>query len=201
MYSQSTIKEAYKQNLNCDKCKIFGSRNKLNITDCAVVGAKNVCTGSYNTIKGDENHCNGDFNEVIGNGNRSSGYRTIITGNRNVVFGDYCIVKGDHNIVHGKYASVEGKHNSVLGEHSTTNAKPVEEVTMPDENEEELDEECEDGDVECVICRSNKPVCVIIPCMDLHLCVKCSRNLMQTEKPRCPICRCKVKMIKRVHCG
>lgn len=49
--------------------------------------------------------------------------------------------------------------------------------------------------MECLICFSNTPECLITPCMHGGVCTKCSKDILQRSK-NCPFCRTRINSIK-----
>lgn len=89
-------------------------------------------------------------------------------------------------------------------------AAPRKKVIGPNEAEVIHDQEADEekGEACCVICLVNRRCCITSPCMHLHYCVQCARNLVYGIDGReikyrgdlkCPGCRKEVKKIVRVH--
>lgn len=59
------------------------------------------------------------------------------------------------------------------------------------------DEEILESENPCVICMTNKPQCVLIPCMHCGLCIGCVNLLQKTKK--CPLCREKIYTPRKLY--
>jgi hypothetical protein len=52
-----------------------------------------------------------------------------------------------------------------------------------------LCEKCDDDDTKCIICMTNAKTQAMIPCGHLCLCLSCLPNVIDSDKPQCPMCR------------
>ena len=61
--------------------------------------------------------------------------------------------------------------------------KIVEKIVTPRwENVKGSDEEISDSEKACVLCMTNKPQCVLMPCMHSGFCIECSNHLQKKKK-------------------
>jgi len=75
-------------------------------------------------------------------------------------------------------------------------------ITVPNDEEFQHDVDAQENESECVICLTNKPVCMIDPCMHMVLCITCSIRLAKKKNQgdvKCPICNKYIKKIKRAY--
>lgn len=70
----------------------------------------------------------------------------------------------------------------------------------PSESDLKHDSKVEnDGDKTCVICMTNVPCCIALPCAHMNFCVDCSRELCKGKKEvKCPLCKDTLDGIKYV---
>ncbi len=59
------------------------------------------------------------------------------------------------------------------------------------------DEEISESEKPCVICMTNKPQCVLMPCMHCGFCIDCVNHLQKTKK--CPLCREKIYTPRKLY--
>ena len=51
----------------------------------------------------------------------------------------------------------------------------------------------------CVVCLGNEREVAVLPCFHVALCEGCSLSLLESEEPKCPICRASITDRNRVH--
>lgn len=211
---------------------VTGNNNHVTGNNNKVYGNDNVVTGNSNRVQGDRNKMTGNSNKMNGTDNHSTGHNNKIngvaqaspsaSGGRNVIrLGNMTIIGalGDASIMTfnnypgSSVGTVIASGGSVAVAGASMSDQEFGKLLKKREREEEefvecpleseKDEEAKDGAPSCVICTSNVPACVIMPCMHKSLCCECARSLAsQGTKKRgqvkCPVCRAEVEKIKKV---
>ncbi len=76
--------------------------------------------------------------------------------------------------------------------------KIVEKLIQPKwENVQGSDEEISEFEKACILCMTNKPQCVLLPCMHSGFCIACSNHLKKEKK--CPLCRNHIDTPKKLY--
>lgn len=182
------------------------------------MGNHNRVTGSHNTVTGNHNHIDGNKNVVTGNHNKIDGKDNKITGNHNKVQGHGNTATGTFNKINGEEQRSSGSvvrvgGITILGSIKSggdviinSNKRPAEEVEeqfVECPLESDKDEEAAENAPSCVLCMTNVPACIILPCLHKSVCCACARvlageGLKKRGEVTCPICRKDVEKIAKV---
>jgi len=193
--------------------RVRGSGQTIVGSNASIIGNNNTITGSNAKVTGHGNTITGSNATVTGNNNKGVGSNATITGNNNTWQGNNCIEYGSGNVItRGQSVRLTtvntfGGGSGVIAMGPSGKRKDIKYVEGPLSKETEHDEEASD-DESCCICLTNKPICIVLPCTHVCMCVGCARTLCfegENDAPKergtvsCPKCRDTVKKIKRVH--
>ncbi len=191
---------------------IVGNNNTITGNNNDIIGNNNIVTGNNNDIVGNNNTVTGNNNDAHGNNNKMTGVNNNAHGNNNqITSNSNKRNKTNSNIIQnvdgGKYCF--GFNNFVnvfdgiaVGD-DDSEAKPKKEkiLKFPEESELEHDkEELEEDKEKCVVCLTNKPICIAYPCNHVCACVFCAITLCKGKKRgevTCPKCRENIKSLTR----
>jgi hypothetical protein len=210
---------------------VHGHHNTVTGSNANVIGNDNIVTGSNARVKGDNNRVTGSNATANGSGNiitepskdknrawssgaiiqgHNHGIATMHTANgmvMNFFNDDDCVVvnqgiiKDDLVVDNGSMINTGMFMDNRKKKKNKTEDKFVE---GPTPAELEHDKETEEG--ACVVCLTNRAICITHPCRHACACVGCARLLVfgkDTLKKRgevkCPLCREDVKSILRIH--
>lgn len=208
------------QTIRASGITVKGDYNKIH-------GDNNTIHGDYNTVYGNNNVGEGDYNESFGGGNYWKGDYNKVRARKMdpqpaTIPSSNVIMRGTpvKRMIMAKPV-IRGINIGCVGNHSTTNVieeKPEKRKREEEEEEEPLFVECPlesdkdsplpedsvEGIPSCVICTTNTPCCVIMPCMHKSLCCACSRVLAsegtkQRGEVKCPMCQAEVHKIAKVY--
>ena len=197
------------------------SNQTHSVNHATISGMNCTVRGHHNTVSGMGAVVYGDYNVV-------SGMNAVVRGNRNTVSGMNAKAYGEGNVVTGMGSESNGtkteSKNTGFDISGTTfklygNGTTIFTVdgdnnfgkSVPEPQYVEGPAEAElSHDVEgdgCVVCLSNRPICIVWPCRHACLCVKCARTLCfgQNGDPqevgtvKCPKCRGATEKILRIH--
>ena len=182
-----------------DRCTVTGLNATVYGNDCVVSGTNSRIIGHHNTVTGTNVYASGDYNRVSGENAKAIGKGNIIID-----------VRKQPVVVDKKRprsSTRRKKSTSVPKKKKKGKDKFVEGPTPSElEHDEEVSGTEEKG--ACVVCLTNRAICITAPCRHLCVCVKCARTLLFGEdgediKKRgtvnCPMCREDVKSVLRVH--
>lgn len=212
---------------------ITGNNNIVTGNHNKVSGNNNQGTGNHNTANGTGNQWNGSYNKVDGqasekkedssyssysfndgtmviNGGSSNGSMIIDGGNIQI---DNLVMSARSSspmiTIHGRrYDRVPLQSGT-----TTTEKKPKKEeesdelpfIECPLESDKDvvIADDAPEGTPTCVVCLSNAPICVLLPCMHKCMCCTCGRQLTGDGLKRrgeveCPLCKKKVERVAKV---
>lgn len=181
-----------------DNGRIMGNHNKIKGNNCEIMG-------NHNNVEGNNNKITGNHNKVWGNHNRVTGNHGCSCGNDNKMTGMHNTVTGDRssnmeapsnvwtsNVIVNNFDDFEFSFNGgSMG--AEKNPLPI----IPSQDDEKHDVELKEGDsddIACVVCMTKKKTCISEPCNHVSCCIACARVV----KLECPICKVKIKSIKRI---
>ncbi len=175
-----------------NKC-VKGNNNTVSGMNCKVHGNNNVVSGMSAYVKGNNNTVSGMGACVDGDNNTVSGMNSSANGKNNIVNGmgstnnGKAVVRDRSQDNYSSFVFSDGNASIIQGDGITTingvrvngekkNKKKKEEevsfVEGPSPSEEKdditLPDETDDG---CVVCLTNKKICIVLPCKHLSLCV------------------------------
>lgn len=211
-----------------DYNEVRGNGNNIVGDYNEVTGNGNNVVGDYNKIKGLGNNYTGDYNTV--NGKRESvqkGKRGVIglvgdqggtvtvntfggpNGLVTHVFNNHpgSVIAGQTTVVSGgSLIDVVSKKESKKRQRAE--AKEPQFIECPTETDVKegdvaLADDAPEGTPSCLVCLSQQPVCILMPCLHKCMCCRCARQLTNDgTKERgqvpCPICKAAVEKIGRV---
>lgn len=94
--------------------------------------------------------------------------------------------KEDVNVVPQRTPVLETSDNIVIISESTNSySEEIDEKDFTEENSEEINES--DSLSTCILCKKEKPPCIIIPCEHQCVCFECGSELY-TQNQKCPQC-------------
>jgi len=212
-------------------CKVWGHSNKVSGSNCKVYGNDNIISGSNCQAEGNNNRLKGTNCKASGNNNSvdNTSNNDIINGRGNFGSNNSVYVANGVAIGNISVTNYDDDDNSigivnqgVVNGNMVSNTKyyaknlitPIKEkkdkkekfVEGPTPTELNNDKETDEG--ACVICLSNRSICITDPCRHLCVCVKCARELCfgptgdklnKRGDVKCPNCRNEVKSILRVY--
>jgi hypothetical protein len=191
-----------------DRCTVTGSNATVYGNDCVVTGTNSRAIGHRNTVKGANVYASGDYNHVSGENAKAIGKGNIVNVKQPVVV-DTTARKRPRSSTRDRRAVKKS-----ISAPKKKNKKKKEEdkfVQGPTPNELEHDKEASGTEEEkgaCVVCLTNRTICITAPCRHLCVCVKCARTLVFGEDGedikkrgtvKCPMCREDIKSVLRVH--
>lgn len=164
--------------------------NHFEVNNETIVGNSNDIIGNNNTITG--NH-----NDIVGSNNIITGNNNDIIGNNNIITGNYNVARGNNNKTIGH--NNDSRPEPSLGSFSDNKKEKI--LKFPEESELQHDkEELEEDKEKCVVCLTNKPICIAYPCNHVCACVFCAITLCKGKKRgevTCPKCRENIKSLTR----
>lgn len=195
----------------------YGNHNHITGNHNHSEGDSNHITGNHNHVRGQRNHVTGNHNHIWGNGNTVSGRNNYV--NDVLQKNDEADDDDDVDTVNfggsGGGFQIQYKNGTVVNTFGIVNnskkkkskiaaADPLftecplstdEDVIVPDDAPEDTPT--------CVVCTTNKPICVIIPCMHKNICCSCARILCadgtkERGQVKCPMCQAEVHKIGKV---
>ena len=197
---------------------IRGNRYTVVGSNATVYGHNNTITGSNATVYGNNNTITGSNVNVNGHNNKITGSNCFVKGNNNIITGsNNRIVGGFGNIINrgsGRSSTVTRGGSIINNFHSSSSPKvkkknEVQYVEGPIPSDIQYDIAIEDNDDDtksCIICMSNIPCCIAIPCMHLSYCIGCAQilcfgqdnsELKAIGNVKCSECMQEVTAIKR----
>lgn len=201
-------------------CTVRGHHNTVSGMNAKVFGDDNIVSGMNATVKGNRNTVSGMNAKVYGEGNVVTGMGSKSNGTKVKSKVPRFNISGA-TIGHvGSCATVNMFGNGGGMEIIMEDGVPVinhfgdqgiRTVSVPEPQYVEGPTEAElahdlEGDG-CVVCLSNRPICIVWPCRHACLCAKCARTLCfgQNGDPqevgtvKCPKCRGAAEKILRIH--
>lgn len=207
-------------------CIVRGHHNRVSGMCAVVYGDDNIVSGMNATVRGNRNTVSGmnakvygEGNVVTGMGSESNGTKTkskVSTfsisgatighvgscGTVNMYGNGMDVVAVDGFTFRGDGVAVQNNNGPVINNFGDS-VPETQYVEGPTEAELSHDVE---GDG-CVVCLSNRSICIVWPCRHVCLCVKCARTLCfgQNGDPqevgtvKCPKCRGATEKILRIH--
>lgn len=191
---------------------IKGSGNFCNLTGSNIKwsGDNNNITGSNANLKGHNNNVTGSNARVRGNNNKVRGTNPDVEGENNQVEAASGAVI--NNFTGGGIFTFNNGAMTIVGqdcmEAPRKKRKDEQFVVGPPESDLEHDKVVPDDSEKpsCVICLTNEPSCIAMPCRDKKFCVACARKLCFGEtndlkkigEVTCPACRKEIQSIERV---
>lgn len=190
---------------------IKGNYNKITGNDIIVRGNNNVVQGKHIGVIGCHNMILGDDIKVHGDYNTLRGSKLIASGENNKIIEfqpvQY-IIRNDNNAGFGRsfsYSIPCKKPHKFVPAVNPNNKEKIKKdklLKYPKEYELEHDKEEQDEAKEkCVICLTNKPICICYPCNHVCVCVFCARTMCENKKRgevTCPKCREQIKSLNRI---
>lgn len=201
---------------------ITGNNNRISGAHCNVHGNGNRITGAFATVVGNDNTVSGRCSIVSGNNNRVSGTGSTAVGNNNNVtnqirgYDNYVVqaqgIDDDSDVfvhISNNYgiasqtltngATVTFNFNASNSRKRTRNSSAVgsakrHKASLPEAIVNESD--AAEGEKECSVCMQRSVKTSLKPCGHATLCVTCA---LQIGLTKCPLCKKKIKKIKRIY--
>lgn len=182
-----------------------GNNLNFNVSNMYIAGNHNKVTGSNNTISGNHNTVIGDNNAILGNHNTITGRGNEYTGKFNKIIIEISDESSSSSSIESSSSSSSEEEESPQKKKSKKREFDLTFVECPllTDVDVVLAENTADNTPACVICTTNVPCCIILPCMHKSLCCECGRKLTadgtkQSGEVKCPICQTVVHKIGKV---
>lgn len=195
---------------------VVGNHNKCAGDNCHITGNHNQSTGNDNHVTGNHNYITGNRNHIVGNHNKIYGNENTASGRFNYINDVLQDDNGDDvNTVNfggpGDGFQIQynnGRVVNTFGIKSSPKKTKVEEPLFTEcplsTDQDEAVPDDDDDSPACVVCTTNKPVCVVMPCMHKSVCCACARVLCsdgtkERGQVKCPICQAEVHKIAKIY--
>lgn len=186
-----------------NRCKVTGSDATVYGNDCVVTGTNSRAFGNNNIVTGANAYVSGDYNRVSGENAKAIGKGNIVDVKQPVV--DTTVRKRSRSSTRDRRVV---KKSISAPKKKKKKKKEDKFIEGPTPAEAEHDKEETGAEGACVVCLTNRAICITAPCRHLCVCVKCARTLVFGEDGedikkrgtvKCPMCREDIKSVLRVH--